>query len=266
MAIQLIALDIDGTLTSKSKEVSPGNIQAIAEAIGAGVRVIVATGRGCFATRPIWRALNLHGPSIQYGGALTVDVDTEKPIKMHAIDPALIHEVLDFSAEIGIHAQIYVDDVVIYEKPSKFADKYVQKHSLPFRIDPDVRKKDFANVPKILAFSEIECQDEMLEAYRNRFRGKAQVSRSLPGYIEINCLNTTKGAALEELAAELGIPRSAVAAVGDNYLDQEMIEWAGTGVCVANGAESVQAVSDIVVPACDEDGVAYFIEHYVLKG
>lgn len=264
MAIQLVALDIDGTLTSKSKEVSERNTKAVAEAIGAGVRVIVATGRGCFATRPIWRVLDLHGPSIQYGGALTVDVDTEKPIHMHALDPKLIHEVLDFSAEIGIHAQIYVDDVVIYEKPSKFADKYVAKHSLPFLIDPDIRKKDFFNVPKILAFSEIECQDEMLEAYRERFRGIAQVSRSLPGYIEINCLNTTKGAALEELAAGLGVPREAVAAVGDNYLDQEMIEWAGTGVCVEDGAESVKAASDVVVPACDDDGVAYFIEHYVL--
>ena len=104
----------------------------------------------------------------------------------------------------------------------------------------------------------------MLEAFRTRFRGKAQVSRSLPGFIEINCLNTTKGTALEELARMLNIPRKQVAAIGDNYLDQEMIEWAGTGVCVADGAESVKELADVVIPACDEDGVAYFIEQYVL--
>jgi hydroxymethylpyrimidine pyrophosphatase-like HAD family hydrolase len=195
---------------------------------------------------------------------MTVDVDTESIITMHELDPKLIQEVLEFSADIGIHAQIYVNDVVIFEKPSPFADKYINRHSLPYEIDPDIRKKTFHHVPKILAFSEVERQDEMLEAYRARFLGKAQVSRSMPGYIEINCLNTTKGTALEELAGSLNIAQADVAAVGDNYLDQEMIEWAGTGVCVANGAESVKAVADLVIPDCDDDGVAYFIEHYVL--
>jgi Cof subfamily protein (haloacid dehalogenase superfamily) len=266
MAIKLVALDIDGTLTSTSKEISERNMKAVADAVDAGVCVIVATGRGCFATRPIWKALDLHGPSILYGGALTMDIDTEKPVHMHALDPKLIHEVLDFSAELGIHAQIYVNDVVIYEKPSRLADLYVQKHSLPHKTDPDLRRKDYSNVPKILAFSEIECQDEILEAYRERFRGLAQVSRSLPGYIEINCLNTTKGSALADLSRSLGISRAEVAAVGDNYLDQDMIEWAGLGACVSDGAELVKAAADVVVPACDDDGVAYFIDRYVLNG
>ncbi len=264
MAIKLIALDIDGTLTSIAQEVSLKNRRAIKAAMDAGVIVTIATGRGCIATRPIWKLTDIHGPSIQYGGAMTVDVDTESIITMHELDPELIREVLEFSVEIGLHAQIYVNDVVIFEKPSPFAETYVSRHSLPYEIDPDIRKKTYHNVPKILAFSEVERQDEMLEAYRKRFLGKAQVSRSMPGYIEINCLNTTKGTALAELAGKLNIKQSDVAAVGDNYLDQEMIEWAGTGVCVANGAESVKQIADVVVPDCDDDGVAYFIERYVL--
>ncbi|MEN6340277.1 MAG: HAD hydrolase family protein, partial [Clostridiaceae bacterium] len=74
----------------------------------------------------------------------------------------------------------------------------------------------------------------------------------------------TNGTALEELARNFSIPRNCVAAIGDNYLDQEMIEWAGVGVCVADGAESVKEMADVVVPTCDEDGVAYFIERFVL--
>lgn len=264
MAIKLIALDIDGTLTSKAQEVSQRNRDAVKAAIDAGVFVTLATGRGCIATRPIWRILEIHGPSIQYGGALTVDADTEKPLSMHALDPALIQEILEFAVEVGVHAQIYVNDVVIFEKTSPAAEHYVARHKLPFEIDLDIRKKRYENVPKILAFSALDVQDEMLEAFRTHFRGKAQVSRSLPGFIEINCLNTTKGTALEELARMLNIPREHVAAIGDNYLDQEMIEWAGTGACVADGAESVKEVADVVIPTCDEDGVAYFIEHYVL--
>ncbi len=265
MAIKLIALDIDGTLTNQPDKVSERNRSAIQRAKDAGVFVILATGRGRIATRPIWKELDLHGPSIQYGGAMIADIDSERPLMMHALPPEVIREVLEYSVEQGIHAQIYLDDVVIFEKTSAFAERYVARHHIPYKVDPDLRKKTFHDVPKILAFAEIDRQEEVLAAYRHRFQGIAQVSRSSPGFIEINCLGITKGSALEELSKMLGVSRSEVAAVGDNYLDQEMIEWAGLGACVADGAASVKAVADIVIPTCDEDGVATMIEQYVLK-
>lgn len=264
MSVKLIALDIDGTLTNKPNEVSERNRRAVRAAIDAGVVVTLATGRGRIATKPIWDLLNLHGPSIQYGGAMTVEIDSGRLLQIHALDPEVIREVLNYSASIGIHAQIYVDDVVIFEKTGLFAEQYIERHHLPYRIDPDIRAKTYHDVPKILAFAELDRQDEILAAYRERFAGIAQVSRSNPGFIEINCLGVTKASALEGLSHILGIAQGEIAALGDNYLDQEMIEWAGTGVCVADGAEEVKAVADMIIPACAEDGVAYYIEHYVL--
>lgn len=264
MAIQLIALDIDNTLTKQPDDVSERNKQAIKRAEAAGVVVTLATGRGRIATRPIWRVLDLHGPSIQYGGAMIADIDTEDIIRMHEVAPKVIREVLDYSKSIGVHAQIYVDEVVIFEEMSPFAERYVSHFHLPYEIDPDVRKKTYRRVPKILAICDASEQDKYLSVYRERFKGIAQVSRSSPGFIEINCLGVTKASALEELAGMLGIARENVAAAGDNYLDQEMIEWAGTGVCVADGAEEVKAVADMIIPACADDGVAWFIDHYVL--
>ena len=44
-----------------------------------------------------------------------------------------------------------------------------------------------------------------------------------------------------------------------------MIEWAGIGCCVKNGKESVQAVADMIIPAQSEEGVAWFLERYVLQ-
>jgi len=264
MSVKLVALDIDGTLTNRPNEVSERNRRAVQSAVNAGIIVTLATGRGRIATKPIWDILNLHGPSIQYGGAMTVDIDSGRLIQIHEIDPEVIREVLNYSASIGIHAQIYVDDVVIFEKTGAFAERYIKMHHLPYKIDTEIRKKTYRNVPKILAFAEPERQDEVLAAYRQRFAGIAQVSRSNPGFIEINCLGVKKASALEDLSRMLGVAQSEVAAVGDIYLDQEMIEWAGTGACVADGAEEVKAVSNTIIPACAEDGVAYFIEQYVL--
>ena len=264
MEIKLLALDIDGTLTNQ-KIISERNRLAVRRAIEAGVHVVLATGRGRIATRPIWKQLDLHGPSIQYGGAMIADINTERALVLHEMPPKIIHEVLRFSAEQDVPAQIYVDEAVISDKPSDVARGYVNRHNLTYIIDPDIFTNVYHNVPKVLALAPLERQDALFAAYRKRFEGIAQVSRSNPGFIEINCLGVTKASALEELASMLNIPREMTAAIGDNFLDQEMIEWAGVGACVADGAPEVRAVADFIVPACDEDGVAVFIEQNILK-
>lgn len=264
MAIKLIALDIDGTLTNQLHTVSPRNIAAIQKAKEAGIVVTLATGRGCIATKPIWQQTDLHGSSIQYGGAMIVDIDSGRIEKLHALESAVIRDVLNFAAEQGVPAQIYVDETVILEQINPSSKGYIGRHNLPFIIDPDIRKKDFYNVPKILAFAGNGHEEALFETFRERFQGVAQVSRSNAVFIEINCLGVTKATALEELSGQLGIKRSEVCALGDNFLDREMIEWAGLGVCMEDGAEEVKAVADLIIPPCDEDGVAYFIEHHLL--
>lgn len=264
MAIRLIALDIDGTLTNQPDQVSERNIAAVRRAEAAGISVILATGRALTATRAIWRNIDLHGPCILYGGAMIVDIDSERVLKMHELSPDVIREVLEYSVQQGVHAQIYVDDTVIYEKKSSLAEIYVGRHHLNHTIDPDIRKKDWHRVPKVLCLCDSERQDELFSSYRRRFQDIAQVSRSNPGYIEINSLGVTKGSALEEVSQLLGIPQRQVAAAGDNYLDLEMIEWAGIGACVADGAKDVLSKADMIIPPCAEDGVAVWIEEYIL--
>ena len=74
----------------------------------------------------------------------------------------------------------------------------------------------------------------------------------------------SKGKALEKVAALLNIPRGEVTAIGDNTLDLDMIEWAGTGVCVANANALVKEKADLVIGACDDDGVAEYLEKMYL--
>jgi len=264
MKIKLLALDIDGTLTNHAGIISERNRLAVQRAIEAGVHVVLATGRGRIATRPIWKELDLHGPSIQYGGAMIADIDSERALVLHEMAPKVIREVLAFANQVDIPAQIYIDETVISEKPSDVARGYVNRHKLKFIVDPEILTKTYHNVPKVLAFAPMERQDELFKQFKERFEGIAQVSRSSPGFIEINNIGITKASALEELSSMLHIPREQTAALGDNFLDIEMIEWAGLGVCVSDGVPEIKAVADLIVPACDEDGVAVFIEQFVL--
>ena len=53
-------------------------------------------------------------------------------------------------------------------------------------------------------------------------------------------------------------------AFGDASNDLQMIVDAGTGVAMANGSEEIKDIADYVAFSNDEEGVARFIEEYVL--
>jgi hypothetical protein len=79
----------------------------------------------------------------------------------------------------------------------------------------------------------------------------------------------SKGAALKKLAAHLGVERNEVMAIGDNWNDVEMLEWAGQGVLMGNAAAELRAMAKArgwkLAPPNDEDGVAVVLEAAVAK-
>ncbi len=54
-------------------------------------------------------------------------------------------------------------------------------------------------------------------------------------------------------------------AVGDHINDLDMIEFAGLGVAMGNAQPAAKEVADLVIGHHDEDGLAVFIEDYLLK-
>ena len=70
----------------------------------------------------------------------------------------------------------------------------------------------------------------------------------------------TKGRAIERVCAHLGVPISDAYGFGDSMNDLEMIQTVGTSVCMANGAEALKKISDVVCPSVEEDGLAKAFE------
>jgi hydroxymethylpyrimidine pyrophosphatase-like HAD family hydrolase len=78
--------------------------------------------------------------------------------------------------------------------------------------------------------------------------------------------DASKGAGLAAVAAEQGLGREEVMAVGDNFNDLEMLEWAGTGVLMGNADPALAGRGRFHATATnDEDGVAAAIERFVLE-
>jgi len=78
----------------------------------------------------------------------------------------------------------------------------------------------------------------------------------------------SKGAALQRLADRLGIDRKAVMAIGDNWNDVDMLEFAGQPVVMGNAAPALRTMAKTLgwrqAPRNDQDGVAHTLD-YVLS-
>ena len=78
--IDLIALDLDGTLLSPDETIAPRNRAAIAAALAAGIRVVLVTGRGVDMPIRVSHELGLNLPVICCHGALTKDFGANKTL------------------------------------------------------------------------------------------------------------------------------------------------------------------------------------------
>ncbi|MBR5717457.1 MAG: HAD family phosphatase [Clostridia bacterium] len=264
MKYRLLAIDIDDTLLPRNGVISEKNKQAIRRAEEAGVYVTIATGRGFYGSSRVWKELNINRLIINYGGALINDTVTGKPFMVTELESGLVNEILCLGESMGLHTHLYQGDEIVYEHEHIYGKVYAEHLGLPARIEPNIRNMTWKNVPKVLIITEPDRVPGLLKFFTERFKDRVAVSASSPGFIEFNRIGASKGSALRILAEHLGIDISETAAIGDNTLDKEMIEYAGIGCCVADGNDEVKAIADVIAPSCADDGVAYFINEYIL--
>lgn len=265
MSCKLLITDIDDTLTYNAMPISAENVEAIGRARSAGVYVTLATGRSYTGTKTIIEQLGLDTYVINFGGAVISNSKTGEPLFVTELEDCYIKEILDMAACMGVHAHIYQNDCVLYEKSCAYVELYTRLLNLPHRLEPDIRHKHWTGVPKALVLTEPERVKELLPIFKKHFEGRVHVSESSAGFIEFNKLDANKGTAAELLAKHLNIPRAMTAAIGDNTLDYELIEWAALGAAVENANEKVKNIADVIIPSCRDNGVAWFINNYILK-
>ncbi len=258
--MKLLALDIDDTLVGTGKLPSERLKNAVRLAEMNGVTAVLATGRGFLGTKAIRESLSLYGPLIHYGGAVVSDGKTGKPLYENFLRPEDVVTCFAIADAYSIHAQIYEGDTVIFRKVNDFTKQYTGILNLPFIEDPDLLYRPLDCIPKVLYAVDPAKEAELYREIRALLPQHLSVLCSKPGFIEIGSVKSTKGSALTWVASMLGVDRADVTAIGDNTLDLDMIEWAGTGVCVENGSPIVKEKADLVIGSCDDEGVAAYLE------
>ncbi len=266
--IQLVALDLDGTLMDDDMVIKSDRVRgAISAAREHGVVVTLATGRMYDFALPFARELGITAPLICYQGGLIQTPDAQVPLYRVTMEPSLVREVLEWQAQRGYHFVLYADEDVFLDErrhpDSFYRDMLGERLVWVDDFFPVLERHD---VIKFLVFVEPREAQQVETELRQRFGGLMELTRSHTLIVEGNPLGVSKGATLHRLAAHLDVPQAQVMAVGDQDNDTTMISWAGLGVAMGNGSPAVKAVADWVAPSLAEDGAAVAIERFVLGG
>ncbi|MDE3228673.1 MAG: HAD-IIB family hydrolase, partial [Chloroflexota bacterium] len=81
--------------------------------------------------------------------------------------------------------------------------------------------------------------------------------RTTGDFVEVMAPGVSKGVALGELAARLGVTRDEIVAFGDGENDIPLLAAAGLGIAMANAMPALLARADDITLSNAEDGVAH---------
>ena len=259
--IDLIALDLDGTLLAPDETISPRNRAAIAAALAEGIRVVLVTGRGVDMPIRVSRELGLNLPVICCHGALTKDFGANKTLEHVPVPMVYAKPMIELAENEKLPLAIYVEE---YFYRLEGSHVYMEDMRGPaWREIPSFREV-LHEAPTFIRF----LGSESVERMRREFGDLPLAFRyeTWGDFVECAVLNreASKRNALAQLCADFQIPAERVLAVGDSRNDVPMLRWAGTGVAMGNALPEVREMVRYVTASNDRDGVAIAIERFAL--
>lgn len=270
MRRKLVFLDIDGTLCEAGRNTPPLSAQAaIRQARAAGHLVALCSGRNYGMLSPLLRygfdaVVASAGGYILAGGAVLYDCP---------MTPAQQKKALAVLKKNGVFHTIegrmdsYTDpgfkEFIRTASPDG-ANSELLRWQQQLEDELGIRPmEDYAGeaIYKIILMSPgMQALAEPMRVLGDEFDFCIQAPTDIGTARIINgeLINKqfNKGTGVRRLAAGLGVPLADTIAFGDSMNDVEMLEAAGTGVCMANGSQALQAMADMVCPAVQQDGLA----------
>ncbi|MBD2460974.1 HAD family phosphatase [Oscillatoria sp. FACHB-1407] len=269
--IQLLVVDIDGTIAGESNEIRPAVIEAIHAVQAKGIPVAIATGRMYRSALRFYEAVGSKLPLMSYQGALIKDPTTGQLHRHWAISKPYALQLIDhfeqpeMRSELSIH--LYINDQLYVREITPETELYAERSQVEAIAVGDLRQALDHEPTKILALSHnTDLVDHLLTSLRQRYTpAELYFTKSVATFFEATNPLVNKGTAVRYLAEEmLGLQPHNVMTIGDNFNDVEMLEYAGIGVAMGNAPTDVQAIAQWIAPSVEADGVAVAIEKFLL--
>jgi hypothetical protein len=271
--IRLIVVDLDGTTVGESNVIRPAVKQAVRAAQAQGIQVAVATGRMFRSALRFHQELESTLPLMAYQGAFIKEPTTEEVLRHWTVPRQAALQLLDYFEQPALRSLLsvhfYINDQLYVRQITPETQLYAQRSQIEPIAVGDLRTVLDLDATKILALSDDpEVINQILSSLREQYTpAELYFTKSVATFFEATNPLVNKGTAVQYLTEELlGLKPENVMAIGDNFNDLEMIQYAGVGVAMGSAPVEVQSSAQWVAPDVEADGVAAAIERFVLSG
>jgi Cof subfamily protein (haloacid dehalogenase superfamily) len=263
---RLLAIDLDGTLLTPQKVITPRTRDLLNYVAEMGITLVIATGQTAAVLHHVCASLPLTGPQIIENGAVIVDFGSGEILHERLLPPEYILPTLAMLRDYGFYRAYHTHQTVYVDAETPRAKNWYRPPVPPAVIVEDVASLYPKPCIKVVGIGEESTLREKRLVLEEMFADRLYVTQSSFDLLEFLHPDVSKGNALKTIAADLHIAPEEVVAIGDNHNDLGMIRFAGLGVAMGNAHDEVKAEADYVTLSNAEEGVADLIEKIILPG
>lgn len=263
--IRLVISDVDGTLVDTDKQLTPATIAAVARLHEAGIGFTLVSARPVSGIVALGKALDVTMPMAGFNGG-SLFTGNGDLVEEHLVPVDIARDTLAMAQEAGVGLWVFANG-------KWYADDANGPHSKSERIasaQEPVETHDFGALLDRVAKLTFVSDDPVVigplaAAMNDRFGNLATIALSQAYYLDVTALKANKGAAVDMLAAQAGVPLNAVAVIGDMRNDLPMFAKAGLSIAMGQAPDDVRAAANHVTRSNSDDGVAHAIDTIIIK-
>jgi len=262
--IRLLLADVDGTLVTKDKILTPRAIAAVEKLRAKNIVFAITSGRPPKGMQMLIEPLAIDTPIAGFNGGLWVNPDLSI-IEARTLPRDIAEKTVSMLLEDGLDVWVYSgEDWLVHNKDAP----HVAREQWTVKFPPKVTADFGTALDKAVKIVGVSDDLPRVEASETRLQealgDHASAARSQPYYLDVTHPEANKGFAIGYLAKRLGIPEQAIATIGDQPNDTLMFRKSGLSIAMGNASEAVQKQATHVTATSEEEGFAKAVETFIL--
>lgn len=258
---ELVALDIDGTLIDMQNQISPV-VEAAVRQVAATTPVVLSTGRGLTATRPLAVHLDLPKPYLVCSnGAVSVRLHGKDPTSRLENSEVELLDIVTFDPRPVLR-------MLLAELPDSLVA--VEDLGVGYRVNTPFPPGELTGEISVEPLDDLVAEpvtrvivrqpgievDHFLSLIERVGLHGVSYYIGYTAWLDLAPEGVSKATGLAKIADRIGVRHEDVLAIGDGNNDAEMLAWAGRGVAMGNAAPEIKDLADDVTASVEDDGVA----------
>jgi Cof subfamily protein (haloacid dehalogenase superfamily) len=283
--IRLIGIDVDGTLLDSEGRLPDENRNAIRAAVDAGIHVALVTGRSYPFARPVAATLPPSMTLIVSNGAVERGMDGST-LARRLLDRQVARRVLHAMREYRDATALVFDrdaerqvvfETMDWDHPGR--QKYWSRNNSHIAQSVPLEDALTEDPIQVMFNGTVDLMRPLADLLRRDARVQVASEGEVLEYsvlmteyvhrdftlVDVTSPDATKGHALAWRAEQMGLTPDEVMAIGDNFNDLEMLEYAGTPVVMGNAVEQLKNRGWHVTGHQNEAGVAQAFDRFIFR-